>query len=1029
MSSIRMAEDTVSSKVTDLLGSMTHGWEFATKQKPFVDHARETDIIALCDGRETVVIEAKSYNVKFEKGVKQLRKRYFGERLDPDFQRVSNTLETGMVLRYPESVQSKISHAELEEALIHTDEIDYCVVTSDGEGNFPKKGYAKGSLRDIATALHIGASPTKKIREVTEAYKVGMKEWAADIERSTKTRPKLGEILSEILGKDADVETCKTACVFIIDAFIFQDAVAGKDGFEDVRRLAYYADDVQINYKGIIRDWARILEVNYVPIFLDALAIVKTLRNYDTPMARRVLKGLLKTSVDISESHLQQVHEIGGELFQELVVDRDNVKAHYTIPESAALLSALVCPKLPDDGRLPKVADYACGTGALLNGVYKRIQQLYEEKTGESSVAIHREMVENNLAASDIYSHATHLTFTAMAATHPTTTLGKTRVITAPYGEVKGYGFLTGSLELLDSNQLLFHLPHTRAKQIVGDDVDVATIDYKRDFHDGEMDIVIINPPFAKNADGNSKKGKAAFKAKDRSKEDEKEMMDALKEKSPRIASGHNGLGSWFVDMVDRKLKTGGTMGFILTSTILMGTATKQLRKMFAEEYHDVIVVTIAQNSGYASAFSHDTNLAECMVVATKGVGANTGRAKFVCLTERPDSLLTAQTLANLIRRQNANRRLEDLPNGGDELRIGEQVAGYLLDAPIDENEWAASNMRAFSLLQIGRQLREGSLYFPRLSNPKPIPMCAIGDIAETGYSHNLIKDETQNLGAFQVREGQPTSADTYPMLWKVRAETQRSMHTAINANARIQPGKDERAHEILMSQSHTHYHLKLGFPANSVLASWTEEATIGVNTLTNVVLNDPKYDKVWTLWTNSTLGLLCHWISTSKQQPGRGQSSLGHLLTIPTLDVRELTPEQLDAAKLIFDELKDARMLPYNECATDPWRHILDARLLVEVFGITDEETHRAMQTLREMLCDEPTIAATKNKRCCFIKDRAKAKKNGWAYDYDDEAEANALTEQKEKLMFRYPPIHLPAHDDELEDESSLNEQQKLDI
>ena len=993
-SSIRMAEDTVTSKVTELLSGMTHGWEFASQQKPFTDNAFQTDIIAMCDGRETVAIEAKSHNVRIEEGIKQLRTKRFGRQLKPDFQRVSATLETGLVIRYPEAVQN-VSDAELEHALLHTNDIEYCVITADGTGNFPKSGYAKGSLRDIVNALHIGASPTKKIREVAEVYNAGMKEWAARIERSIKNRPALGDMLAEIIGQDADVETCKTACVFIIDAFIFQDAVAGKTGFKKVRRLAHYDNPAAlVRYDGILRDWRRILKVNYVPIFLDAFAIVKILREYDEDMASRVLKGLLNTAIDISKSHLQQVHEIGGELFQDLVVDRDNVKAHYTLPESATLLSALVCPDIDVDN-LPKVADYACGTGALINGVYKRIQQLYEQKTGESSVHIHREMVENNLGACDIYSHATHLTFTAMAATHPTTTLGKTRVITAPYGNHNGIGFLTGSLELLNTQQLYLQTLGTMAEQIIGD-TDIATVDYKLEFPDGEMDIVIINPPFSKNADANSKKGKGAFKAKNRSKEEEKLMMAALKKKSPRIANGNNGLGSWFVDMVDRKLKTGGTMGFILLSTTLMGSSTKKLRQMLSEEYHDVIVVTIAQKSGYNSAFSHDTSTRECMVVATKGVGANTGRATFVCLTQRPDSLLTAQTLANLIRRQNVNRRLEDLPNGGDELRIGEQVAGYLLDAPIDETEWTASNIRAFSLIQMGYRLREGILHLPRMSESHAIPTCAIGDIADVGLSHSEIKDDTRGDGAFQVREGTPTSGEAYPALWKVVAETQRAMHTSVNANTRILPGKEEKAHDILARKSQTHYHINLSFTANSMIASWTSEATIGVSSLTNVVLDDTRYHAVWTLWTNSTLGMLCHWMSTSKQQPGRGRSSLGQLPSIATLDVRRLSNEQLAAADAIFAELKDARMLPYNECKSDPWRHILDARLLAEVLGITDKETHKAMQNLREMLCAEPTIAGTKLEKnfCNLEEEREKFALGGCAA-----VDAEALATQQRAL------------------------------
>ena len=988
---IKMVENTVTSKVTELLSGMTHGWKFASQQKPFVGNTLQTDIIAMRDGRETVAIEAKSHDVNIEAGVEQLRTKYFGKRLKPAFQRVSATLETGLVIRYPEKVQN-VSDADLEHALKHTNEIEYCVIMADDVGNFPQSGYAKGSLRDIATALHIGASPTKKIREVAEVYSAGMDEWSADIERSIKNRPAIGDMLAEILGQDADVETCKTACMFIIDAFIFQNAVAGKECFREVRRLEHYEDDAQINYKGIIRDWLRILKMNYVPIFKDAAAIVKILREYDEDMARRVLKGLLNTAIDISKSHLQQVHEIGGELFQDLVVDRDNVKAHYTRPESATLLSSLVCPDIDVDN-LPKVADYACGTGALLNGVYKRIQQLYERKTGKSSQEIHREMVENNLAASDIYPHATHLTFTAMAACHPTTTLGQTRVITAPYGKREGIGFLTGSLELLDTQQLKLRTLGTMAEQIIGD-ADIATVDYKREFPDGEMDIVIINPPFSKSADRNSGKGKAAFKAKNRSEEERKLMEAELKKKPMRISNGNNGLGSCFVDMADRKLKAGGTMGFILLSTTLVGTGMKKLRKMLAEEYHDVIVVTIAQNSGYDSAFSHDTGMRECMIVATKGIGANTGRATFVCLTERPDGLLTAQTLANQIRRNSVTRRMEDLPHGGDELRIGKHLAGQVLDAPIDENEWAASNIRAFSLIQMGYHLRNGNLQLPRQLDGIELSMCQIRDIAEINVNEADIKNETHERGAFYVREGAPTSHETYPTLWKVKSTTQRAMQTAVNAHAWIQPSKEQKARDILGRNSRTHYHRLLVFNANSQIASFTEDPSIGASTLGNVCLHESQHEAAWTLWTNSTFGMMCHWLHAGKQNPGRGKLTWSQRGTIATLDVRQLTDEQLAKADEIFAELKDARMLPYNESVRDKWRHVLDARLLAEVLGITDESTHREMQRLREMLCEEPTIAGTKKETCDLEAEREKYNLGG-----SPETDAKALATQQLKL------------------------------
>ena len=58
--------------------------------------------------------------------------------------------------------------------------------------------------------------------------------------------------------------------------------------------------------------------------------------------------------------------------------------------------------------------------------------------------------------------------------------------------------------------------------------------------------------------------------------------------------------------------------------------------------------------------------MAECIVVATKGVDENTGRGKFVCLNQRPQSVLEAIEIANRINKSNNTRKLEDVPDGGD---------------------------------------------------------------------------------------------------------------------------------------------------------------------------------------------------------------------------------------------------------------------------------------------------------------------------------------------------------------------------
>ena len=97
----------------------------------------------------------------------------------------------------------------------------------------------------------------------------------------------------------------------------------------------------------------------------------------------------------------------------------------------------------------------------------------------------------------------------------------------------------------------------------------------------------------------------------------------------------------------------------------------------------------------------------------------------------------------------------------------------------------------------------------------------------------------------------------------------------------------------------------------------------------------------------------------------GRGTLRQQTLETLPTLDVRELSDEALASADEIFERLKYKRMLPVNECDHDPVRKELDGCLLTDVLGIADDNVLESMQTLREMLCAEPSIHGGKQSKC----------------------------------------------------------------
>ena len=70
---------------------------------------------------------------------------------------------------------------------------------------------------------------------------------------------------------------------------------------------------------------------------------------------------------------MNNAHDLTGRIFQRLIADRKYLATFYTLPASAALLARLAVSKMDrvewgDADAIGKlrVADFACGTGALL---------------------------------------------------------------------------------------------------------------------------------------------------------------------------------------------------------------------------------------------------------------------------------------------------------------------------------------------------------------------------------------------------------------------------------------------------------------------------------------------------------------------------------------------------------------------------------------------------------------------------------------------------------------------------------------
>ena len=835
------SENTITSAFVNVLRPMRDAWNINEQiTRPFLNATQKPDVIVTEKGRNPVVIEVKVDGDTPNFTGKGQAEAHFGMLLDPSvfagltYNIIENVLRVRMPARFRTMPQDKIEpemrHAEdLAYILLNKSESEseldpVLFITESAPDNetapesFPQSGWLNGSVADIATAIRVRATPISKIDAAADLLEKRIETAAQQLEAAIQERPSIGAEIEAILFQKAGEQTSRMAMLIVTNAFVFQSVLAGKPEMERVMSLKRMLSDnaKRLRYAQVIAGWNIILKVNYRPIFHVAKRIVEAVAT-DDALVDMILTTLCDTAKELVDQRLTQIHELAGTVFQRLIVDRKYVKANYTRLESVALLSALVLPKTQENVSELKVADFACGTGSLLNGAYQRILELHEHAGGKGS-CIHTRMIEENLVGCDVMPNASHLTASLLTSIYPDLKIGNTRIHTMPYGSQEDRSYALGALDLYDIPETLpLPMMGTAAQQIGGEDD--TTVMTQQEFRYGEFDIVVLNPPFTRpDSDANSSVPKAVFKGSDRDKEEAQKMRRARRQKDWRVGDGNAGLASDFVDLADKMLKANGKskMGFILPTTCLATSDWRKVRNMWATEYHDVVVITIADAKGESCAFSADTRMAECMVVATKGKKTgNTGRGRFISLNHRPQSVLEALEVVNNTYRLDSVRRLADEPSGGDPIKVGDEILGYVLDCPLwVDKAWEAVRIKEMALIQSAYRLTKGEMWLPTQVSPLEIPICLVGDIAEVGATDRDIHEKSER-GAFDVEKSY-TDTDLYPGLWHVSAPTQRAMVVEPDCHLITRPNCHGKAQKILALNGRVHFNLNMRFNANS---------------------------------------------------------------------------------------------------------------------------------------------------------------------------------------------------------------------
>ena len=816
-------------------------------------------------------------------------------------------VEQAIAVRVPSALRDDQGH--LAEHIAEA-EFRYCVFTHrEGEptnpARWPESGQLSGGISDLAGLIEQTALSERRIAEGMRILEEGVGQAAARLRSDLGgNRPDVLTKIAEALHQEDGEQTSRMAMAIVANALTVHTAIAGAHHIDTLDELRGASG--QLPKSKVLKTWRYILdEINYWPIFKIASDMLLPIPN---GTARAVLSRLHLVAGELAGIGATSTQDLAGQMFGRLIADRKFLATFYTLPSSAALLAELAVSRLDVDWadaeavKALRIADLACGTGALLSAAYRAIAARHRRSGGDDA-RLHRAMMEQALIGADIMLAATHLTASMLSSAHPTVTFGRTRIHTMPYGrqdEATNRPAAIGSLDLIasDKQSSLFGTGE-HVLSGVGDAIKVEDHTQRGDeirLPHGSADLVIMNPPFTRPfghegvVEGVPVSSFAGFST---GADEQRAMSTALTKIRADLhhpaGHGYAGLASNFIDLAHHKVRPGGVLALVLPLTLVAGESWFAARRLLAGYYCDLTVMTIAATGQSERSFSADTGMGEALIVGVKRdepADAEEANADtlYVNLRSRPRSTVEASEIA---------RTIHHLPDERSGLIfIGDREAGCFIRATLASG--GCASLKEPSIADSVLSLEQGSLALFRMREALDMPITTIGNLGAKGLYHMQINGKAN--GPFDVIARREAAA--YPMLWAHDAERERRLVVEPDCEGRVRPDCDTRAIDVWETASRLHFNLDFRLNSQSLAACLTSERSIGGRAWPNFrVDGDARREEALALWANTTPGLICFWWVAGRQQQGRAILTISNLPALPVLDARTLTARQLRLA------------------------------------------------------------------------------------------------------------------------------------
>lgn len=868
--------------------------------------------------------------------------------------------QMGLAVVFPAALREA---ADIKTALAEC-VFDFAVVTESGDFD-----YIKGNIDELKNTLLMAFHHLVEEDVVLKA----VAELDAGIERFSealiRSKGIIGRFAQELeLREPANIKdklkheysVAHISGLVLTNAFIFQEILSeNNNSIESLETLR----KERLVISAFADHWEMILEdINYYPIFHIAFKLilnVSTGRNYS-------VYHLIDTAKSIASNKAALRHDLMGRVYHRLLTDSKYLGTYYTsIPAAVILLHLALHDKdwEIDWNNLEalknfKIADLACGTGTLLMAAATAITDNYvrrsvTDKTEIEFTKLHKTLMESVIYGYDVLASAVHLTASTLAMQSLKTTFDKMNLFCIPLG---GKDNSLGSIEFLRKAQ--YTLPGftdvfgslNQSKQVMGRGLEIVEVP-----RPPELDLCVMNPPFTRSVGGNLLFGSSPPEERGKMQQELRKLISASNIQANITA----GLGSVFVAIGDKYLKKGGRIALVLPKALLSGVAWGVTRDLLNRKYQ--VETIIASQDPLRWNFSESTNLSEVLIVARKirtneinndlqGKNAPDRRVVISNLWLNPQTSFEALAIVQAIHCQTPPLLTES--EGTYSLKLGERKVGeaftFNWDDLRSQDSWMLPCAFAQTdLIRVTYHLLQGKLTLPGETKSKRVNLTPLNSIGTLGPDRRGIHD------GFELSKAKTP----YAAFWGHKANDVYKMEQPIthylSALAKAKNGWTLRrpeqlwpkAGKILLAEGLRFNTMKLcaiRLPKPALSNVWW--SVVPKKNMSDSV------EKAFTLWFNSTLGLLIFLSRRIETQGAWAHYKKQSLNNMPVLNIRKLSDNQIESLASVYDSICDESLTPFPNMANDPIRAQID-QAFAKALNLPD------FSMIRELLAQEPVI------------------------------------------------------------------------